>query len=196
MNELAPGRRGLVLVGYRGTGKSTVGGLLAPRLGLPFVDADATLEARFGRTIAAIFAERGEQVFRDWEEQVLADLTAAGPSILASGGGAVVRESNRQAMRRFGDVVWLSAEPPVLLARLGSDPEGVAGRPALTASGTLAEIADVLAARVPLYRAVADAVVATDGRTPAEVAEAVLAALSRGGLISGPGGRGGAEPCS
>jgi shikimate kinase len=148
----APERgRGVVLVGYRATGKSTVGRLLAGRLGLPFHDADPVLEARHGRPIRTIFAELGEPVFRDWEHQVLADLTAGPPCVLATGGGAVLRPENRALLRGHGFVVWLSAPP------------------------------DVLAARTPLYREVADAEVATDGRTVDDVVAAVLDRVQGGG---------------
>jgi len=165
--------RGVVLVGSRGTGKSTVGQLLGKRLGLPFVDADPALEARFGCPIRTIFAEHGEPVFRDREQQVLAELTAGPPAVLATGGGVVLRPENRVMLRRFGFVVWLSADPSVLAARLAASPQGLADRPSLTSAGTLAEIAEVLAARASLYREVADAVVATDTRTVDEVVEAV-----------------------
>jgi shikimate kinase len=168
-------RRGLALVGARGTGKTSVGRIVADRLGLPFADADQELQRRAGRSIAAIFAEPGEPAFRDLEEEVLGALAARDALVLATGGGVVLREANRRALRRFGLVVWLTAEPDVLADRLRRD---AGGRPALTAAGTLAEIAAVLAARIPLYRAVADATVDTTGRTPAEVADAVLEAWS------------------
>ena len=177
MNRDAPPLPGLALVGYRGTGKSTVGRLVAERLGRPFVDADAALEARLGRSIRSVFEECGESAFRDREEALLAELTSTPGRVLATGGGVVLRESNRAALRRFGFVVWLTAEPCNLAARLQKG--AAAGvRPALTAAGTLGEIADVLSARTPLYRAVADAEIATDGRTPVEVAREVLASFA------------------
>jgi len=169
----------LVLVGYRGTGKSTVGRILAGRLGLPFADADVELEAIVGRPIPAIFAEQGEAAFRDWEQRVLRDLSARPVMIVATGGGVVLRERNRSLMKSFGFVAWLTAEPGVLAGRLRSDPIGMANRPALTADGTLGEIARVLEERTPLYRAVADAIVDTSLRTPAQAAEAILALWPR-----------------
>jgi shikimate kinase len=167
-------RQGLALVGPRGTGKTTIGRILAERLGRPFLDADIELERMVGRSIAAIFAEEGEPSFRDWEERILAELTRRGPSVLATGGGVVLRPSNRQRLWAFGLVIWLRAEPEVLATRLLSDPRGLAGRPALTAAGTLAEIAAVAEARAPLYREVADLVIDTGGQTPSEVADAIL----------------------
>ena len=165
---------GLVLVGYRGTGKSTVGRLVAERLGRRFVDADAELEARKGLSIRSIFEQFGEPVFRDWEEEQLARMTAEPGRVVATGGGVVLRESNRRRLRDFGLVVWLTAPAAVLSERLAAGLEAVGTRPALTVAGTVAEVDAVLAAREPLYREVAHAEVATEGRTPAEVAAAVL----------------------
>jgi shikimate kinase len=168
-------RRGLALVGTRGTGKSTVGRILAGRLARPFLDADDELERKLGRPIAALFAQEGEPWFRDWEERILSELTTNHPrAVLATGGGVVLREGNRRALRSFGLVVWLRADPGVASARLRADGRGVERRPALTAAGTLAEIAAVLEARTPLYRAVADVVVDTSGRTADAVADAIL----------------------
>jgi len=168
-------RQGLALVGTRGTGKSTVGRILAERLVRPFLDADLELERTLGRSIAAIFASDGEPLFRDCEERVISDLTATRPgAILATGGGVILRDANRKALRSFGFVVWLRADPAEAAARLMADRRGLAERPPLTSAGTLAEIACVLETRTPLYQAVADAVVDTSGRTPLEVADAVL----------------------
>jgi shikimate kinase len=168
-------RQGLALVGTRGSGKSTVGRILAERLVRPFLDADVELEEKLGRSIAAIFAEDGEPLFRDCEQRVLRELTSACPdAILATGGGAVLREANRRTLRSFGYVVWLWADPAEALARLQADPGGLSSRPALTGAGTLAELAGVLEARTPLYQAVADARVDTSGRTSESVAEAIL----------------------
>lgn len=174
------GRRGdgLALVGYRGTGKSTVGRLLADRLDRPFVDADREIEARAGRTIRAIFAEQGEPAFRDLEELVLAELADLPGAILAAGGGAVLRASNREALRRVGFVVRLLADPDAIARRIEADPSE---RPALTILGTLGEIRRVLIEREPLYREAADAEVDTDGRSPEQVADAVISAWMGGG---------------
>jgi shikimate kinase len=167
--------QGLSLVGYRGTGKSIVGRILAERSGRQFVDADLEIQARAGRTITSIFAEWGEPVFRDWEERTLHELAATYPgAILATGGGAVVRPSNRHLIARFGFVVWLQAEPAELARRLQSDPRAVTDRPSLTAAGTIAEIEQVLASRSLFYHEVADAEIKTQGKTPLEVAEAIL----------------------
>jgi shikimate kinase len=168
---------GLVLIGYRGTGKSTTGALLARRLGLPFADLDRSIEAAAGCSISSLFSTQGEPAFREWEERVIAEEAVGSQKVLATGGGAILRESNRIALRRFGLVIWLSAAPDVIAERLRRGAGAVAERPALTTLGTLEEIAEVLSARIPLYESVADVEVSTEGRSPAEVVEAILSLL-------------------
>lgn len=174
MKENRSYRQGLALVGLRGTGKSSVGRILADRLGRPFADADVELEAASGRSIPSIFAEFGEPCFRDWEERMLGELTTRPELILATGGGVVLRELNRKRLREFGFVVWLTADPALLADRLLANPRALANRPALTAAGTIAELADVLEIRAPLYREVADLIVETGGRTTRQVVDAIL----------------------
>jgi shikimate kinase len=171
---------GLALIGYRGTGKSTVGRILSERLNRPFLDTDIEIAARAGRSISSIFASSGESVFRDWEEQTLAELTQAFPfAIVATGGGAVLREATRRRIRAFGYVVWLTAEPGELARRLEADSHGLDDRPGLTPAGTIAEIAEVLAVRTPLYEALADATIETGNKHPEEVATAILASWTQ-----------------
>lgn len=175
------GEGGLALVGYRGTGKSTIGRLLAERLRRPFIDADDMLVARAGRSIRDIFEESGEPVFRDWEERVLREIAADRPdAVLATGGGAVLREPNRRLLRSFGLVVWLKAEPDELARRLEADSQARHGRPSLTSAGTLQEILDVLEARTPLYQAVSHVEVNTQGKPPPEIVDEILDHWSRG----------------
>jgi shikimate kinase len=170
----SPGR-GLALVGYRGTGKSTVGRIVASQSRRAFLDADLELEARAGRSVGAIITEEGEPVFRDWEERTLTELIEQSPTaIIATGGGVIIREVNRRRLREFGFVVWLTAEPDELARRLRSDPRGLAARPALSADGTIAEIERVLQIRKPLYQEVADAVIETGGQAPDQVAAAIV----------------------
>jgi shikimate kinase len=172
--------QGLALVGYRGTGKSTAGRILADRAGRVFLDMDQELQARVGRSVAAIFADEGEPFFRDWEERTLAEILGRHPTaIVATGGGAVLREANRRRLREFGFVVWLTADAAELARRLGSDPSGFDQRPALTSACTIVEIAQVLEVRKPLYKEVADAVIETAGKTPDEVAAAILERWNR-----------------
>ena len=177
------------MIGSRGTGKSTVGRILARRVDRPFLDVDPEIEARAGRSIRAIFTDWGEPAFRDWEERTLAAVTEANPgAILATGGGAVLRPVNRRRIRAFGFVVWLTADPAELARRLEDDPRGRADRPPLTAAGTLREIAQVLNERSHLYRELADAVVETGGKSPEDVVDAILGwwTVSKDGPLTPP----------
>jgi shikimate kinase len=112
------GTRSIVLVGMPGCGKSAIGRRLAPRLDLPFVDADEEIERAAGKSIKDIFAEHGEAYFREGERRVIARLMAAGPQVLATGGGAFMNEETRASIRRGGISVWVKAELPVLVRRV------------------------------------------------------------------------------
>lgn len=169
----------LFLVGYRGTGKSTLGKLLADRLGLSFVDADARLEQQAGRSIVEIFAQQGEHTFRELEARVLTELTAGTDQVVATGGGVVLREENRAALRRSGPVIWLQASPETIDARLQSDPSTSSRRPALTTEGPLAEIRKLLAARQSYYEQVADFAVSTDQTTLDAVVDEIVCFLNQ-----------------
>lgn len=166
----------IFLVGYRCTGKSTVGRLLAARLGWAFADADDRVEAVAGKSIKELFATEGEPAFRALEARALVDLSADAPRVIATGGGAVLRESNRALLTARGFVAWLTAAPETVLVRLRADATTDNRRPNLTAMSNEDEVRALIASREPLYRAVADFTVATDTLPPAGVADAVLAA--------------------
>lgn len=174
------------LIGPRGSGKSTVGRLLAARLGWAFVDADEELEARAGRSIADIFAADGEPAFRDLESAVLRDLAGRDRHVTACGGGVVLREDHRQLLRTAGHCIGLIGDPATLAERLAADPSTAGRRPALTALPGRAEIEAVLREREPLYRETAHCVVATDGRSPNEVVSAILSAWPTGSSSTCP----------
>lgn len=165
----------LVLIGLRGTGKTSVARELAARLSWPWFDADERVEQLAGRTIAEIFAAEGEQAFRDLESQTVAELCAQPDCVLALGGGAILREENRAAIRRHGYVVWLQATPETLWRRIESDPSTAARRPALSAvGGGINEIIATLSAREQIYRDCAHLAVDTEDKTPAAVADIIL----------------------
>jgi shikimate kinase len=151
--------------------------LLAERLGWSWLDADAAVEAKYGRTIAEIFARDGEAAFRDMEAAVLAESCQLSQHVVATGGGAVLRASNREQMRRAGRVVWLTADHDTIWARLQADTAAGHSRPALTVGGR-AEVEELLRIREPLYRACAEWVVETAGRTPEEIAEEIALRVS------------------
>jgi shikimate kinase len=164
----------LTLIGYRATGKTTLARLLALRLGCDWIDADVEIERRAGKPIARIFAEDGEAAFRDLETGVIADLCRRDRLVLAAGGGAPLRAESRKAMRAAGEVVWLSARPETILARMSADPATADRRPSLTGREPLEEIVHLLKSREPIYEETADFIVDTEGKTPEALAEEIL----------------------
>jgi shikimate kinase len=164
------------LVGARGCGKSTVGQLLATRIGWDFLDADALLEERAGRSIAELFATEGEAGFREREASLLRELAGRQQHVIATGGGVVLRDQNRRLLRATGLCVWLTGDPATLYGRLLSDPTSRVRRPALTRLPGPAEVERVLREREPLYREVAHLVVATENQSPEAVVSAILSA--------------------
>ncbi len=134
-----------------GTGKSTVGKVLARRLGLPFFDSDPVLEEHLGCPIRTYFEQQGEPAFRDAEQEVLGTLIRQGGCVLATGGGAVLREANRQALRAQAYVIYLRSTPEQLFQRVRHDRK----RPLLQVDDPLARLKALHAERDPLYREVA-----------------------------------------
>jgi shikimate kinase len=161
------------LIGYRGSGKTTVAAVLAERLGWLWIDADAELERRAGKTIKQIFAEQSEKAFRELESLVLADLVKLDHHIMALGGGVVLREENRRLLAGHGKIVWLQASPEVLMARISTDATTAERRPNLTGQGGLAEIRTLLAERTPIYASCADLTVSAENKSAAEIARQI-----------------------
>lgn len=177
----------VTLIGYRGTGKSTVAARLADALGLPWLDADAVLEERVGCPIAELVGSRGEAAFRDVEAAVLRDQLPAFTGVLATGGGVVLRPDNRRLLREAGrPVVWLTAPAEVIRRRLAADPLTSSRRPGLTGRDPLAEVEAAFEDRGPLYRETADVCFDTATESPAAVAARILAWL---GAADAGGGR-------
>ena len=165
----------IFLIGYRGTGKSTVACHLAELLDYDSIDADEEIERRAGKSIASIFADDGEVAFRELESQLVDELARLRRTVIALGGGAVLREANRNAIRDAGLVVWLTAPVDVIVARLAVDPTTAGRRPNLTKTGGPDEVEALLAERTPIYRQCATLTVDTDGKTCAQVADEIAA---------------------
>ncbi len=163
----------LVLVGMMGAGKTTVGRLVASRLGVSFADCDEQIEARTGLSVQDLFSAKGEPAFRREESEVLASLLEpGGPGVIAAGGGAVLDEVNRSRMRRDATVAWLRTTVGTLTDRVGTGE----GRP-LLAGAAAARLEEIGQTREELYETVSDFVVDTDDLSPDMVADAVVAAL-------------------
>ena len=167
----------ITLIGYRGTGKSTVARLVAERLGWQWADADARVEELAGRTIREVFQCEGETGFRDRETAVIRELTARDRLVVAAGGGAILRAENCEAIRASGITVWLVASAGTIERRLSSDPSTASRRPALTSNDPVEEVRQLLSQREPLYRRCADLIVETDQCSPERVAEQIVKAF-------------------
>lgn len=164
----------IYLVGARAAGKTTFGGALARRLGCGYVDTDIHLRETTGETVADIVAREGWEGFRERESAVLREVTAPG-TVIATGGGMVLAEENRRFMRENGIVLYLSAPAEVLAARLQANPNA-AQRPTLTGKSISEEMAEVLAAREPLYRDAATHIL-NAAATPQALLDEALALL-------------------
>jgi len=167
----------LYLAGFRGSGKSSVGRLLAEQLGRTWIDCDDQIEAAAGCSIREIFAHQGETGFRDLEQQAIAALAALPAAVVSLGGGAILRGENREQIRRSGVCVWLRVDVDTVLDRLTADVTTAERRPALTALPQREEIEKLLADRGPLYEQVADLQLDTSGCTVVELTEQILRML-------------------
>ncbi|NLX08069.1 MAG: shikimate kinase [Chloroflexi bacterium] len=156
----------LVLAGFMGTGKTTVGQLLAQQLGLAFVDTDTLIEARAGRRIADIFAHEGEAAFRQIEAEVCMQVASARAQVIATGGGALLNPEVRQAFAASGLLICLTANLDTIIERVGHDPT----RPLF--GGERERLARLLEARADVYDSLPHQV-DTTGRSPQQVAEEI-----------------------
>ena len=164
--------RPIVLVGLMGAGKTSIGRLLAARIGLDFVDADSEIEAAAGTTIEEIFAHEGEAVFRSGERRVIARLLAGAPRVIATGGGAFMDPETRAAVHAKGTSVWLRADLDTLAKRTSRR----GGRPLLKNGDPREILARLIDQRYPVY-AEADITVDTGEEAPEQVVERVITAL-------------------
>ena len=164
----------LFLTGYRGSGKSSVAKQLSVRLSLPVIDLDDEIERAAGKSIKEIFAEAGEQGFRDQEAAALQRVVNEPKSIISLGGGAILRPENRECIKQHGVCVWLQVDAATAEARLSSDPTTGARRPSLTDLDWRKEIETQLELRRPIYAAAADYEVDTTKPSLDEVVDAII----------------------
>jgi shikimate kinase len=162
----------IVLIGYRGTGKSTVGKLFAARLGRELVSTDAEIVKRAKRTIPEIVTQEGWEYFRNLESDICSELAHRDKLVIDTGGGVILRAQNVEALKKNGTVFWLTASVETIGKRIGGDNQ----RPSLTgAKSFVDEIQDVLRERTPKYEAAADHTIATDDRSINQLVETLLA---------------------
>ncbi len=170
------------LVGYRCCGKSSLGRLLADRLGFAFVDTDERLIAAAGQTIATIVKNHGWDCFRKMERDCLAVIAGRQGQVVATGGGVITDPRNVKTMKASGIVVWLRASAEVIRRRMRSDTRTADQRPALKLGDARREIESVLEERTPLYRAASDIAVGTERESIPGLVENLLARLSLLGI--------------
>lgn len=167
----------VVLVGYRGTGKSVVGQLLASQLRLRVVSLDAELQRQAGKSIPEIVREVGWPGFRDLEEQIVTTFAAQDGQVLDCGGGVIEREANFERLRAAGRVIWLKASTATIVSRIRGDTQ----RPSLTGAKSFTEEVDeVLQRRTPLYRRIAHHEIDTDARTVEDIAREIVTLVGGG----------------
>lgn len=180
----------IYLIGYRGTGKSTVAPLLARQLGSDWswLDLDTELETRAGCSIAELFATEGEAGFRHREARLLGEVARREKQVVATGGGVVLRPENRRILDE-GLNVWLTASAETIAQRVEQDQATTSRRPNLTAKGGLEEIRQLLQQRVPLYQELADLVLDTELASADSLAEKIAGAWRSRGPARAEGGK-------
>jgi shikimate kinase len=165
----------LFLIGYRCTGKTSVGEVLAQQLGWRFVDTDRMVVDAAGVSIVRMVADRGWSFFREQERQALVSVSAGDHQVVATGGGIVLDERNVSIMKQSGRIVWLTASEKTILARMRGDSATAESRPSLTDQGPLAEIASVLSERMPLYEKAAELVIDTNREKIVVICDRIIA---------------------
>ncbi len=167
----------IILIGFRGTGKTTIGKMLAQRLGKEFVDADEYLEQKEGKTVKDIFAEGGENLFREIETEIIAELCLSDNRVVATGGGAILREENVKTLKKSGIIILLEADTDTIYKRIHRDARTEQRRPSLTNRNAYEEIEYLLEYRRPLYDKTADFVINTTSMSAADAANKIITFL-------------------
>lgn len=168
----------LILIGMRGSGKTTIGRLVAHSLNRQPIDIDERIASQSGETIAQIFLTRGEAAFRDLETAAIGQALSEAAAVISVGGGAILSEGNRERLRRAGFCIWLRASLQTLADRIAADPITPSQRPSLIGVPFHAELQLLLAAREPLYRQTAHAIVDADSHFPDQVCARVIRAFT------------------
>jgi shikimate kinase len=168
----------LYLIGYRGSGKSSVAIRLAEKLGCGWIDTDVLIESTVNRTIREIFADMGEEGFRELETTAI-EQAAHSPQkqVISLGGGAILREKNRRVITETGKVIWLQASPELLAQRILGDSQTTDRRPSLSGKSVLDEVREVLARRVPLYATAATWAIDTEHLSIDNIVDRILRSL-------------------
>lgn len=176
----------IIVIGYRCTGKTSVGKRLSVRLGIPFYDTDELIQGHLGKTVKEIVDEKGWDAFRAAEKAIIKQLPSFADAVIAVGGGAVMEAENREALHDNGFCVWLTADLKTIVERMKNDKASTAQRPPLSDEGLERETAEILEARRPVYQELADCSVDTAGKGVDAVADEVCAVLARHNFSCNP----------
>jgi shikimate kinase len=168
-------KNSIALIGFMGSGKTVAGKILAQRLNHKFIDVDKLIEKQCGKSIARIFAEDGEPVFRRYEIEAIKEASSSPSSVIACGGGAVLNSTNVDRIKMNATVVYLKASAGTLAARLSRE----RNRPLLKTGNKLATINALLSERAPIYEKAADIIIDTSNLNQESVADAIIAVLHR-----------------
>ena len=167
--------KNIFLIGFMGSGKSTIAFHLSKNYGMEIVEMDQVIVEREGMSISDIFAEKGENYFRDLETRLLIELQDAQEKVVSCGGGVVLREYNVAEMKKSGVIVLLMAEPETILERVKEDDE----RPLLRGNKNISFISDMMKKRYPKYESAADLIVHTDGKDAESICKEILKAIEK-----------------
>ena len=164
-------RQNMILIGFMGAGKTSVGEELAGRFGKTLIDTDRMIEERAGMSISDIFAVQGEEAFRRLETEVLEQLISeASGEMISVGGGLPLREENRKLLKKLGTIIYLRVRPETVLARLKGDTT----RPLLQGDDVEEKVNSLLSKRCPIYEMAADRIISVDGRSVEQIADAII----------------------
>lgn len=173
----------IALIGLPGSGKTTLGRILARNLKIPFVDADATFEQHVGTSIRAFFEQNGENAFRELEAELLLKiLSRETPSLIATGGGVILRADNRQNLKKYSTVFYLKAQPEDIAQRMHND----SARPLMQGFDPAQRLRDLLQIRAPLYEQTAHYTVAGSRKASAQIARKMMMQIELGGFLKSP----------
>lgn len=175
----------VILMGYRATGKSSIGRLLSRKLKIPFADTDELVEAATGMPIKELVAREGWDAFRKKETEAIASLQGTGPGVVATGGGALLSEANRVMLKEMGFMIYLKTPLDTIVERLEKDAREFCSRPQFTSENLTAETLAVMAQRVPVYEAAAEYTVDTAGKSIIQVGEDIYGHLLEAGIVAG-----------
>jgi len=171
-------RSNIVLTGYRCSGKTSVGKIIADRTGMAFYDTDELIKKSAGQSIEKIVELNGWDRFREIEKTVIRDASGLENAVIATGGGVVMADENIMNLKKNGYIIWLEGGVGILMNRMEKDMDTGNARPSLTGVDPVAETRKVLEMRNPLYRRAADLAINTDRLSPDEVAERIIRAVS------------------